>query len=106
MTPGGGGPTVTAVTPPRPDPARSRIRDVLLADWDPHDAARSEAASGAYDGYVEPLYALLRSGADADAVVEFLHERERESMCFPSLGTQRLRRVARKLLDIANGGEP
>ena len=91
--------------------SRSRIRDVLLNDWDPHDAARSEAAAGAYDGYVEPLNALLEGGADEDAVVRFLHERERESMCFPSLGTQRLRRVARKLLDVrrndfGHGGEP
>jgi hypothetical protein len=82
------------------DTLRSRVRDVLLNDWDPHDAARNPAANGAYDGYVDPLLALLRSGAGEDAVVEFLHERERESMCFPSLGTRRLRPVARKLLDI------
>jgi hypothetical protein len=91
------------------DTLRSRIRAVLLADWDPHDAARNPAAGGAYDAYVQPVYALLQSGASEDAVVEFLHERERESMCFPSLGTQRLRRVARKLLDIIphpHGGEP
>jgi hypothetical protein len=30
--------------------------------------------------------------------MDFLHEREKESMCFPSLGRQRLRRVAQKLL--------
>ena len=83
------------------DPIRTRIREVLLTDWDPHDARRSEAAAGTYDGYVEPLYQLLRSGGGEDAVVEFLHERERESMCFPSLGTGRLRPVARKLLAIS-----
>lgn len=76
---------------------RARVREVLLNDWDPHDAARNPAAAGGYDGYVDPLLQLLRSGAGEDAVVEFLHERERESMCFPSLGTERLRRVARKL---------
>jgi hypothetical protein len=81
---------------------RSRVRDVLLNDWDPHDAARNPAAGGAYDGYVGPVCDLLQSGAGEDAVVEFLHERERESMCFPALGTQRLRRVARKLLDVAS----
>jgi len=43
---------------------------------------------------------LLRGGADEEAVVAFLREREAESMCFPSLGTQRLRRVARRLLDV------
>jgi hypothetical protein len=82
----------------------SRVRDVLLNDWDPHGAGRTPAAHGAYDAYVPPLLELLRSGADEDAVVGYLHEREKESMCFPALGTQRLRRVARKLLDVVNGG--
>ena len=79
---------------------RARIREVLLNDWDPHDAARSPAASGAYDLYVGPVNDLLAGGADEDALVSYLHERERESMCFPSLGTARLRPVARKLLRI------
>ena len=80
------------------DVLRSRVRSVLLNDWDPHNAARDPAAHGTYDTYIEPLLDLVRGGAGEDAVVEFLHERERESMCFPSLGTQRLRRVARNLI--------
>ena len=80
---------------------RSMVREVLLNDWDPHNAGHSPAAAGAYDGYVDPLLDLLRGGAGEDALVEFLHERERESMCFPSLGTQRLRPVARKLLKLS-----
>ena len=79
---------------------RARVRQVLLDDWDPHDAARNPAAVGGYDAYIAPLLDLLRSRAGEEAVVEFLHEREKESMCFPSLGTQRLRRVARKLIGI------
>ena len=82
------------------DLIRSRIREVLLDDWDPHNAARSPAAAGTYDGYINPLLEVLREGADEERVVDFLHEREKESMCFPSLGTQRLRRVARKLLGL------
>jgi hypothetical protein len=81
------------------DLIRSQVREILLTDWDPHDAARNPAASGSYDGYINPLLDLLRVGADEQRVVDFLHQREKESMCFPSLGTQRLRRVARKLLD-------
>ena len=81
-----------------PPTIRDRIRDVLLADWDPHGASALEAARNSYDGYIDPLYDLIRSGGDEEAVVQFLHERERESMCFPSRGTQRLRPVARKLL--------
>ena len=75
-----------------------RIREILLRDWDPHEASRSDAAAGAYDAYVERLHELIRGGANEDAVVDWLHERERESMCFPSVGTQRLRRVARLLI--------
>jgi hypothetical protein len=77
---------------------RDSIRQILLNDWDPHNAARNEAAHGTYDQYIVPLWDLTQSGGDEDAVVEFLHEREKETMCFPSLGTQRLRRVAQKLL--------
>ena len=79
--------------------ARDSIRKVLLDDWDPHNAARNEAAHGTYDQYIEPLWHLIQR-SDEDAVVEFLHEREKETMCFPSLGTQRLRRVAQKLLTL------
>ena len=75
-----------------------QIRQILLNDWDPHNAARLPEASGTYDTYIEPLCSLIRSGGDEDTVVAWLHEREKESMCFPSLGTARLRPVARKLL--------
>ena len=108
MTCGGGGCKVMLTMAHDADSIRSRVREVLLNDWDPHNAARLEAARGAYDAYIPPLLDLLRSGADEDAVVSFLHEREQESMCFPSLGTQRLRPVARKLLALrpsrAEGG--
>lgn len=77
---------------------RQGIRAILLEDWDPHNAARSEYARGTYDQYLGPLSDLIASGADEDAIVKWLHEREQETMCFPSLGTQRLRRVARRLI--------
>ena len=77
------------------------IRAVLLNDWDPHNAARMpESACAAYDLYVAPLAELLAGGAGEEQVIDWLHEREKESMCFPSLGTGRLVRVARKLLAI------
>lgn len=77
-----------------------RIRQILLADWDPHNASRNEAAHGTYDQYIPPLLDLLHSGASEDAIVAFLHDREKETMCFPSLGIERLRRPARKLLKL------
>ena len=81
-----------------PQPLRDRIRDVLLNDWDPSNAARFDAARGEYDSFIEPIAALLHGGADEDAIVAYLHDVEQHSMCFPSLDTRRLRPVARKLL--------
>jgi hypothetical protein len=83
------------------DPFHSRIREVLLTDWDPSNASRIEAARTTYDGYIEPLSDLIRSHATEDAVVDYLFDREREIMCFPGLGKQRLRRVAQRLLALA-----
>ena len=76
------------------------IRDILLVDWDPHGAEKNPAAHGTYDGYLGPIRRLVESGATEDQVIAYLHERELETMCFPSLGTERLRRVARKLLKL------
>ena len=75
-----------------------RIRQVLLDDWDPHNAARNEAARETYDLYIGPLRAMLEGGADEEVLIGWLKEREEETMCFPALGTRRLRKVAQKLL--------
>jgi hypothetical protein len=80
------------------DSSRSRIREVLVNDWDPSNAARFEAARGEYDSFVEPIADLLAGGADEDALVAYLHDVEQHVMCFPSLDTRRLRPIARKLL--------
>ena len=80
---------------------RESIRQILLQDWDPTNASRSEYARGEYDTDIEPLLELIHSGADESAVIDFLYDREREIMCFPGLGKERLRRVARKLISAA-----
>ena len=87
-------------TPAHSEPLRTQIRDVLLQDWDPHNASRSEAARRTYDSYLNPLIEIMANGATDETVMDWLQERERETMCFPSLGRERLRRVARKLLKI------
>ena len=79
------------------DQPQARIRKILLEDWDPHDVFKRPEAHGAYDGWIEGVYNLLRSGATEEQVMDWLHEREKETMCFPSLGKERLRRVAKKL---------
>lgn len=90
--------TAANTTPEPAEPIRARIREILLADWDPANAGRFEAARGEYDGYIEPLRELIQSGASEDAIVSYLHEREQETMCFPGLGARRLLPVARKLI--------
>ncbi len=86
--------------PPVIDEIRVRLRHVLLNDWDPHNVLSNEAAHGSYDHYLPALADLVAAGASEDAVMNWLHEREQETMCFPSAGTERLRRVARKLMAI------
>jgi ATP-dependent Clp protease ATP-binding subunit ClpA len=82
----------------RGNPLRLRIRALLLSDWDPQGIGSRPEARQAYDAYLDPIIELLRSNANEDAMIEFLKERESEIMCFPSLGAERLRPVARKLL--------
>ena len=81
-----------------PDPLHAPIRQLLLDHWDPHNVAARPEAHATYDTYVHRLAPLLRDGATEDDVIAFLFERERESMCFPALGKERLRHVARKLV--------
>jgi hypothetical protein len=84
--------------PADPDPLRTRIREVLVNDWDPSNAARFDAARGEYDSFIDPIVDLLARGANEDALVAYLHDVEQHVMCFPSLDTRRLRPIARKLL--------
>ena len=85
-----------------PETLRDQIRTVLLEDWDPSDAARFEAARHEYDAYLSPLADLIRSGADEEALVQFLKDRESEIMCFPAIGRSHLKRVAKKLISLAD----
>ena len=71
---------------------RDQVREILVTDWDD-----SRGLPDRHDSHIDALIALIRSSDDIEPIVEFLHERERESMCFPSLGTARLKPVARKL---------
>jgi hypothetical protein len=87
--------------PPDLDPIRAQIRQILLEDWDPHDAFKRPEAHGTYDAWIDPLRATLAADATEDQIMDWLHEREEETMCFPSIGRERLRRVAKKLRQIA-----
>jgi hypothetical protein len=84
--------------PAAPTTPRDRVRRILIEDWDPHDVVNRPHAHGTYDAWIDPLLALLATAPTEDAVIAWLHERECETMCFPSLGTERLRRPAQRLL--------
>ena len=73
-------------------------RKILLDHWYPHNAASNPSAHHTYDHYIPALLDLIHSGATEESIIDFLHDREKETMCFPSLGTRRLLPVARKLL--------
>jgi len=85
------------------DDVRGRVRQILLEDWDPHEMFKSPEAHGAYDAWVGPLWEVIAAGTGEEGVMEWLQERERETMCFPSLGRERLRRVARRLIAVWSG---
>jgi hypothetical protein len=76
------------------------VREVLLRYWDPANVAEQPDAHRTYDGWIPALWQLIDSGADESAVIAFLKEREAESMCFPALGTTRLKLPAQKLLNL------
>ena len=91
---------------PMSDTLPDRIRTILLEDWDPTNASRSEYARTEYDAFIPPLIALLQSRPDDAAIVDYLYDREREITCFPGLGKERLRRPARKLLALVPTPRP
>jgi len=84
--------------PPEIDALTQQVRQILLTDWDPSNASRSDAACSEYDSYINPLLSLLSRGATEESLMDYLHERELERMCFPPAGRSHLRRVAQKLL--------
>ena len=51
------------------DSLRAQIRDILLKEWDPSGAERSEAAHHTYDAYLGPLADLIRSNVGEEAIV-------------------------------------
>ncbi len=82
-------------------PLHLQVRKLLLDHWDPHNVAERPEAHATYDTYAVRLVPLIESGASEDDIIDFLFERERESMCFPALGKERLRHVARCLRRLA-----
>ena len=78
----------------------AQIRTILLAEWDPTNASTNESSHGEYDSDIPALMQLIQANASEEAIVDYLYDREREIMCFPALGKQRLYRVAKSLLAV------
>jgi hypothetical protein len=56
------------------------LRELLMAEWDPIGAADAPEAYDEYDRYLEPVLGLLRGGADAAEIAEYLDRVEIEQM--------------------------
>jgi len=59
---------------------RQELRELLMAEWDPIGVADAPEAYDEYDSYLEPLLVLLRGGADAAEIAEYLDRVEIEQM--------------------------
>jgi hypothetical protein len=74
------------------------LRGVLYWRWDPIGvSAYFPNTADEYDGYAPGVVALLRLGADRDAVAEHLDFLEREPMGLPRLDGERRAQVAELL---------
>ena len=89
----------------RGEGSESQIRQILIDHWDPHNVAQRPEAHGTYDVFIPRLVELIQSKAGEEAIIDYLKEREAETMCFPGLGRERLRIAARKLAALRNMNE-
>ena len=48
------------------------VRSVLLRDWDPLGVGDNPNLAAEYDSYIPELLRLLRAGASAEAIAEYL----------------------------------
>jgi len=74
------------------------IRQVLLHDWDPIHVQDEPQAQDEYDGYVGGVYGLLRRGASAEKIAEYLCRIQTEDMGMGGVPVSALIPVAEKLL--------
>ena len=61
----------------------SVVGEVLHYIWDPIGVSRVPQARGEYDGYVGPVFTLLRSGAEASDISIHLQHIADERMSLP-----------------------
>jgi hypothetical protein len=62
------------------DEIQTRMRPVLMEDWDPIGVSDVPEAADEYDGYIEGIYVLLRDGASDERIEQHLSEIETKTM--------------------------
>ena len=86
--------------------AMSRIREILLRDWDPIGVASIPEAQDEYDSYVGQVYQLLVAGPSAETVANHLVRIETERMGLPAPALVARHSTAEKLLALRLSESP
>jgi hypothetical protein len=76
------------------------IRQVLFREWDPIGVKDNPNLQDEYDAYIAPVYRILSSSRSEQELVDFLFRTEGESMGLQCDSAERLRPIARKLLEL------
>jgi len=75
------------------------IRQILYRDWDPIGVCGA-APEDEYDSYIGGVYRILSTSRSEEALIRFLAGAFHDLLCSPESAPERLRPVARKLLDL------
>ena len=75
------------------------IGQILYREWDPIGVSGS-APEDEYDSYIAPIYRILAGSRSEQELIELLFRIERESIGLSSTSPERLRPVARRLLEL------
>ena len=79
---------------------QNRIRQVLFRDWDPIGVNANVNLQDEYDAYIAPVYRILAGSRSEQELVDCLFKLEGESIGVQCNSPERLRRIARKLLEL------
>lgn len=80
---------------------RSRVRDILMSEWDPIGVFGSAGAEDEYDTYVGTVYVMVMDQrASADDVAAFLLDIETRHMGLTPGDRTRAQRVAEMLISM------
>jgi hypothetical protein len=79
---------------------RDAIRQALFRDWDPIGVNDNPNLQDEYDSYIAPVYRILSCSRSEQELVDFLFRTEGESVGLQCDLPERLRPIARKLLEL------